>query len=113
MNYKQLARCTKRGGRNYQIVADIIHPQGCKVAIKMGGRKVSHRRVKAAMKAAKSAWPEASVFFRHGGTLVTTEIADEWQKHTAANGYWWPAMAKWAKRAAKTASRINEDVAEV
>ena len=28
MNYKQLARCTKRGGRNYQIVADIIHPQG-------------------------------------------------------------------------------------
>ena len=107
MNYKQLTRCTQRTDRNYQIVADIMHPQGCKVAIKMGGRKVSHRRIKAAMQAAKTAWPEVDVFFRHGGTLVTAEIASGWQQHTAANGYWWPAMAKWAAKAAKTANKIN------
>ena len=107
MNTKQLTRCTQRTDRNYQIVADIIHPQGCKVAIKMGGRKVSHRRIKAAMQAAKTAWPEVDVFFRHGGTLVTAEIASGWQQHTAANGYWWPAMAKWAAKAAKTANKIN------
>ena len=47
------------------------------------------------------------MFFRHGGTLVTAEIASDWQAHTAANGYWWPAMAKWAAKAARTASRIN------
>jgi len=110
MNAKQLARCTKRGGRNYQIVADILHPQGCKVAIKMGGRKVSHRRVKAAMKAAKSAWPEVSVFFRHGGTLITSEVAADWQQHNASHGYWWPAMAKWAARASRVAARINAEV---
>jgi len=81
VNTKQLTRCTQRTDRNYQIVADIMHPQGCKVAIKMGGRKVSHRRIKAAMQAAKTAWPEVDVFFRHGGTLVTAEIASGWQQH--------------------------------
>lgn len=110
MNYKQLSRCAQRGGRNFHVVADIIHPQGCKVAIKMGGRKVSHRRIKVAMQAAKTAWPEVDVFFRHGGTLVTPELAADWQAHTAANGYWWPRMAKWAAKAAKTASRINDGV---
>lgn len=107
MNYKQLTKCTQRGGRNFHVVADIIHPQGCKVAIKMGGRKVSHRRIKDAMKAAKREWPEVAVFFRDGGTLVTAEIASDWQQYTAANGYWWPAMAKWAAKAAKTANKIN------
>lgn len=110
MNTKQLARCTQRGGRNFHVVADILHPQGCKVAIKMGGRKVSHRRVKAAMKAAKSEWPEVSVFFRDGGTLITEEVAADWQQHNASNGYWWPKLAKWASRAARVADRINAEV---
>ena len=109
MNTKQLTRCTQRGGRNYQIVADIMHPQGCKVAIKMGGRKVSHRRIKAAMQAAKTAWPEVDVLFRHGGTLVTAEIASGWQQHNASHGYWWPKLAKWAARAARVAARINAE----
>lgn len=107
MNYKQITKCTQRGGRNYHVVADIIHPQGCKVAVKMGGRKVSHRRVKAAMKAAKREWPEVSVFFRDGGTLITSEVAADWQQYTAANGYWWPRMAKWAAKAARIAAKIN------
>ena len=110
MNTKQLTRCTQRGGRNFHVVADIVHPQGCKVAIKIGGRKVSHRRVKAAMKAAKAEWPEVSVFFRDGGTLITPEVAADWQQHTAANGYWWPAMAKWASRAARVSASINAEV---
>lgn len=110
MNHKQLSRCTQRGGRNFHVVADIIHPQGCKVAIKMGGRKVSHRRIKVAMQAAKTAWPEVDVFFRHGGTLVTAEIASDWQQYTAANGYWWPRLAKWAAKAARVSTRINSEV---
>lgn len=110
MNYKQLSRCTQRGGRNFHVVADIIHPQGCKVAIKMGGRKVSHRRIKVAMQAAKTAWPEVDVFFRHGGTLVTAEIASDWQQYTSANGYWWPKLAKWAAKAARVSTRINSEV---
>ena len=108
MNAKQLARCMSSNSRNGHIVADALHPAGHWVAIKMGGRKVSHRRIKAAMKAAKREWPEVAVFFRHGGTLVTAEIASGWQQFTAANGYWWPGLAKWAKKAAKTASLINE-----
>ena len=107
MNYKQLTKCTQRGGRNGHVVADILHPDGHFMSIKMGGRKVSHRRIKAAMKAAKREYRGCAVFFRHGGTLVTAEIASDWQAHTAANGYWWPAMAKWAAKAARTASRIN------
>ena len=109
MNYKQLTRCTQRTDRNGHIVADIIHPQGCKVAIKMGGRKVSHRRIKAAMQAAKTAWPEVDVLFRHGGTLVTAEIASDWQQHNASHGYWWPKLAKWAARAARVAARISAE----
>ena len=109
MNTKQLARATQRGDRNVHVVADILHPQGCKVAIKMGGRKVSHRRVIAAMKAAKSAWPEVSVFFRDGGTLITQEVATDWQQHTAANGHWWPKLAKWAAKAARVSARINAE----
>lgn len=109
MNTKQLARATQRGGSNFHVVGDILHPQGCKVAIKMGGRKVSHRRVKAAMKAAKAAWPEASIFFRDGGTLITKELAADWQQHTAANGNWWPKLAKWAAKAARVSARINAE----
>ena len=108
MNYKQLTKCTQRGGRNGHVVADILHPDGHFMSIKMGGRKVSHRRIKAAMKAAKREYRGCAVFFRHGGTLVTAEIASGWQQFTAANGYWWPGLAKWAKKAAKTASLINE-----
>lgn len=108
MNAKQLARCTNRGGRNFIVVADIMLPQGS-VAIKMGGRKVSHRRVKAAMKAAKAAWPEASIYFRDGGTLITNELAADWQQHTAANGHWWPKLAKWAAKAARVSARINAE----
>ena len=110
MNYKQLTKCTQRGGRNGHIVADVRHPAGHWVAVKMGGRKVSHRRIKAAMKAAKREWPEVAVFFRHGGTLVTAEIASGWQQYTAANGYWWPSLAKWADRASRVAARINAEV---
>lgn len=110
MNTKQLARCTQRGGRNFHIVADILYPQGCKVAIKIGGRKVSHRRVKAAMKAAKAAWPEVSVFFRDGGTLITSEVAADWQQHNASHGYWWPKLAKWAAKAARVSTSINSEV---
>lgn len=110
MNTKQLARCIQRTDRNYHVAADILHPQGCKVAIKMGGRKVSHRRVKAAMQAAKREWPEVSVFFRDGGTLITSEVAADWQAHTAASGYWWPGLAKWAAKAARVSTRINSEV---
>lgn len=107
MNTKQLARATQRGGSNFHVVGDILHPQGCKVAIKMGGRKVSHRRVKAALKAAKAEWPEAGVFFRNSGTLITSAVAADWQQHNASRGYWWPRLAKWAARAARVADRIN------
>ena len=110
MNYKQLTRCTQRGGRNFHVVADILHPAGHWVAVKMGGRKVSHRRVKAAMKAAKREYRGCAVFFRHGGTLVTAEIASGWQQYTAANGYWWPKLAKWAAKAARVSTRINSEV---
>ena len=110
MNAKQLARCMSSNSRNGHIVADALHPAGHWVAIKMGGRKVSHRRVKAAMKAAKREWPEVNVFFRDGGTLVTPELAADWQQHNASHGYWWPKLAKWAAKAAKTASRINDGV---
>lgn len=110
MNYKQLSRCMSSNSRNGHIVADVLRPEGHWVAVKMGGRKVSHRRVKAAMKAAKSAWPEVSVFFRHGGTMVTAEIASGWQQYTAANGYWWPRLAKWAAKAARVSTRINSEV---
>ena len=110
MNYKQLSRCMSSNSRNGHIVADALHPAGHWVAIKMGGRKVSHRRVKAAMKAAKREWPEVNVFFRDGGTLVTPELAADWQQHNASHGYWWPGLAKWAAKAAKTASRINDGV---
>ena len=113
MNAKQLTRCIQRSDRNFHVVADILHPQGCKIAIKMGGRRVSHRRVKAAMQAAKREWTHTSVFFRDGGTMITPELAADWQQHTAANGYWWPGLAKWAKKAAKTAAKINgEQLAE-
>lgn len=78
MNYKQLNRCIHRTDRNYHVVADILNPAGHFVSIGMGGRKVSHRRVKAAMKAAKQEWPDASVFFRDGGTLITAELAADW-----------------------------------
>lgn len=107
MNHKQLTRCIQRTDRNYHVVADLLHLSGHFVSIKMGGRHISHRRVKAAMQAAKRQWPHTSVFFRDGGTLVTPEIAAEWQQHTAANGYWWPGLARWAKKAAKTAVKIN------
>ena len=110
MNYKQLSRCMSSNSRNGHIVADALHPAGHWVAIKMGGRKVSHRRVKAAMKAAKREYRGCAVFFRHGGTLVTAEIASDWQQYTSANGYWWPAMAKWAARASRVAARINDGV---
>ena len=110
MNAKQLARCMSSNSRSGHIVADVLRPEGHWVAVKMGGRKVSHRRVKAAMKAAKSAWPEVSVFFRHGGTMVTAEIASGWQQYTAANGYWWPRLAKWAAKAARVSTRINSEV---
>jgi len=107
MNYKQLNRCIQRTDRNYHVVADLQHLAGHFVSIKMGGRRISHRRIKAAMQAAKREWPHTSVFFRDGGTLVTPELAADWQAHTAANGHWWPGLAKWAKKAAKTAAKIN------
>lgn len=107
MNAKQLSRCTNSNSRYSHIVADMLHPAGYWIAIKMGGRKVPHRRVKAAMQAAKREYPHCDVYFRHGGTLVTTEIAADWQQYTSANGYWWPAQAKWAKKAARTAAKIN------
>jgi len=107
MNAKQISRCMSSNSRHSSIVADVRHPAGHWVAVKMGGRKVSHRRVKAAMQAAKREYPHCEVFFRHGGTLITTELAADWQQYTSANGYWWPAQAKWAARAANTASRIN------
>ena len=110
MNYKQLARCMSSNSRNGHIVADVRHPAGHWVAVKMGGRKVSHRRVKAAMKAAKREYRGCAVFFRHGGTLVTSEVAADWQQHNASHGYWWPAMARWAARAARVAARINAEV---
>ena len=109
MNHKQITRCIQRADRNYVIIADCIRNDGCPISLKMGGYKsrISHRRVKAAMQAAKAAFPGADVFVRDGGTLVTPEVAAEWQQHTAANGYWWPGLAKWAKRAASTAAKIN------
>ena len=110
MNYKQLTRCTQRGGRNFHVVADILHPAGHWVAVKMGGRKVSHRRIKVAMQAAKTAWPEVAVFFRHGGTLITSEVAADWQQHNASHGYWWPKLARWAAKAARVSTRINSEV---
>lgn len=108
MNAKQLSRCMSSNYRHSNIVADVRHPAGHWVAVKMGGRKVSHRRVKAAMQAAKREYPHCEVFFRHGGVLVTSDLAADWQHHTAYNGYWWPKLAKWVAKAAKTASRINE-----
>ena len=110
MNTMQINRCIQRTDRNYHVVADIRHPAGHWVAVKMGGRKVSHRRVKATMKAAKREWPEVNVFFRDGGTLVTPELAADWRQHNASHGYWWPAMAKWAARASRVAARINAEV---
>ena len=107
MNYKQLNRCIQRTDRNYHVVADLQHPAGHFVSIKMAGRHISHRRIKAAMQAAKREYPHLDVFFRDGGTLVTPELAADWQQHTAANGYWWPKLAKWAAKAAKTAAKIN------
>lgn len=110
MNTMQINRCIQRTDRNYHVVADMLHPAGHFVSIKMGGRRISHRRIKAAMQAAKTAWPEVDVFFRDGGTLVTPELAADWRQHNASHGYWWPGLAKWAAKAAKTASRINDGV---
>ena len=110
MNAKQLARCIHRTDRNYMVVADVfVRDGGCPISLKMGGYKsrISHRRVKLTMKAAKAAWPEVSVFFRDGGTLVTAEVAADWQQHNAGHGYWWPKLAKWAARAARVSARIN------
>lgn len=105
MNAKQINRAQKNT-RGY-VVADILYPAGHFAVIKMVGRHISHRRIKAAMQAAKREWPHTNVFFRDGGTMVTPELADGWQQFTAANGYWWPKLAKWAKKAAKTAAKIN------
>lgn len=107
MNAKQLARCIGSNSRNGHVVADIRHQSGHFVSIKMGGRRISHRRVKAAMQAAKREWPHTSVFFRDSGTMITPELAADWQQHTSANGYWWPGLKKWAARAARTAVKIN------
>ena len=106
MNAKQLARCLKNA-RHTHVVADILHPAGHFMSIKMGGRRISHRRIKVAMVAAKREWPHTDVFFRDGGTMITPELAAEWQALTAANGYWWPKLAKWTMKAAKTATKIN------
>ena len=55
MNIQQLNRCIQRTDRNYQIVAEFQLRDGStqwsQAALKMGGRKVSHRRVKMAAKA--------------------------------------------------------------
>ena len=107
MNAKQLSRCMSSNSRSGHIVADVRNPSGNWVAIKMGGDRISHRRVKAAMKAAKREFPHCEVYFRHGGTMITTDLAADWQQYTADNGYWWPNQAKWAARAARTAARIN------
>lgn len=107
MNAKQINRAIKKNTRNGHVVADLQHPAGHFVSIKMVGRHISHRRIKAAMQAAKREWPHTNVFFRDGGTLVTPELAADWQHHTAYNGYWWPKLAKWVAKAAKTAVKIN------
>ena len=107
MNYKQLARCTKRGGRNYQIVADIIHPKDGHFRVHQNGwpqglppphqsRYEGQNRM---------AWVQRSSVT--AGHWSQPRLLPDWQAHTAANGYWWPAMAKWAAKAARTASRIN------
>lgn len=109
MNHKQIARCIQRTDRNYVIIADCIRNDGCPISLKMGGYKsrISHRRVKAAMQAAKRHLQCSAVLFRDSGTLITPEVAAEWQQHTAADGHWWPGLAAWAKKAAKTAAKIN------
>ena len=107
MNIQQLTRAISSNRSNGHVIADLLHPAGYPISLKMGGRKVSFRRQKAALKAAKTAWPAMQVFFREGGTLLTPELAEDWQQHNASHGYWWPALAKWAAKAARTAERIN------